>query len=271
MTQIFSISNQKGGVGKTTTAVNLSASLAAAEYSTLLVDLDPQGNSCSGLGIQKNQFTKSVYHVLIDQAQFSDIILPTDLDFLWIAPSNSDLVAADIELVSKFSREYKLKTALKLVKEKYDFVIIDCPPSLNLLTVNALSAADSVIVPVQCEYYALEGLSDLLKTINLIRDHLNPSLEIEGILLTMFDARNNLAHQVSQEIRKYFPEKIFKSVVPRNVKLGESPSHGKPILLYDIRSKGALAYLDLAQEIILRYQKINVNNEIINEHSVLAS
>ncbi len=276
MAHIFSISNQKGGVGKTTTAVNLAAGLAAAEYSTLLIDLDPQGNACSGLGIQKNQFENNIYHALVSDIPLSEVVLPTSLNFLKIIPSNSDLVAADLELVGRISRESRLKKIIEPISNQYDFIIIDCPPSLNLLTINALTAVNSVIVPVQCEYYALEGLSELLKTVKMIKDNLNSSLEIEGILLTMFDPRNNLSHQVAEEIKKYFPDKVFRSVIPRNVKLSESPSHGKPVLLYDIYSKGSIAYLDFTKEVLNKafgiHSVIEATKEnIIASQAVMAS
>ncbi len=275
MAHIFSISNQKGGVGKTTTAVNLAAGLAAAEYSTLLIDLDPQGNACSGLGIQKNQFENNIYHALVSDIPLSEVIVPTLLNFLKIIPSNSDLVAADLELVGRISRESRLKKIIEPISNQYDFIIIDCPPSLNLLTINALTAVNSVIVPVQCEYYALEGLSELLKTVKMIKDNLNSDLEIEGILLTMFDPRNNLSHQVAEEIKKYFPDKVFQSIIPRNVKLSESPSHGKPVLLYDIYSKGSIAYLDFTKEILNKtfgiQSLIETTKEKIANQVVMAS
>ena len=250
MGRVICIANQKGGVGKTTTAVNLSACIAAAEKRTLLVDIDPQANSTSGIGFDKDQLRENIYHILIQGYGIERIIKQTEIPYLDLAGSNVDLIGAEVELINELAREKKLDTVLQEVKGAYEYIFIDCPPSLGLLTINSLTAADSVIIPLQCEYYALEGLSQLLKTIRLIKRYLNPELEIEGILLTMFDVRNNLSHQVVEEVQSHFRDKVFKTIIPRNVKLSEAPSHGKPILLYDINSKGAESYLNLAREIL---------------------
>lgn len=252
MGKIITIANQKGGVGKTTTAINLAASLAVAEKKTLLIDLDPQANASSGLGISIPKEKEHIYHVLIGKKDISEVICNTELEFLKLVPSNQDLTGAEIELVNAISRETMLARALKKIEGSYDFIIIDCPPTLGLLTINALAACNSVLIPLQCEYYAMEGLGSLLNTINIVRDHINPDIKIEGILLTMFDSRNNLCHEVASEVRKNLPNEVFNSVVPRNVKLGESPSFGKPIILYDINSKGCSSYLGLAKEIVDR-------------------
>jgi len=252
MGRIFCISNQKGGVGKTTTAINLAASLAAAERKTLLIDLDPQGNAGSGLGIDRSTLTGSVYDGLINGRNLSDFVHPTELRYLDVIPATPDLTGAEVELVGLHKREFKLKEALGDLTKKYDFVLIDCPPSLGLLTLNALTAADAVLVPLQCEYYAMEGLAQLMSTIELVQKQLNPRLEVEGIVLTMFDPRANISHQVADEVRRVFPQLVFQAVVPRNVRLAESPSFGKPVLLYDIKSKGCEAYLAVARELLRR-------------------
>jgi chromosome partitioning protein len=250
MGRVIAIANQKGGVGKTTTAVNIAASLAAAEKRVLLIDSDPQGNSTSGMGIDKNEVVGSSYDLYTGKRMPDELIRQTHFSWLHVIPARIDLVGVEVELIQMISRERVLQKAIQPLRNNYDFIYIDCPPSLGLLTVNALTAADGVLIPVQCEYYALEGLTALMNTIKLIKQDLNPGLAIEGVLLTMFDGRNNLASQVADEVRKYFGNKVYNTMIHRNVTLSEAPSHGKPVLLYDIRSRGAQSYLDLAREVL---------------------
>jgi chromosome partitioning protein len=252
MTKVVAIANQKGGVAKTTTAINLSACLAELGRRVLLLDLDPQGNATSGMGVTKHKLTRCVYDVLINDVSLEQVIMKTDQKNLKIVPARIQLAGAEIELVSQISREAKLKIAIDNIKDSYDFIFIDCPPSLGLLTLNALTAATDVLIPIQCEYYALEGLTLLMNTLERVRKHLNPDLNILGALLTMFDARTNLAIQVVDEVKKYFPQKVFKTIISRNVRLSEAPSHGKPISSYDTRSRGAEVYRELAKEVLER-------------------
>lgn len=258
MTKIISIANQKGGVGKTTTAINVSSLLAAAEKKTLLVDIDPQSNSSSGLSISNHK--PSIYEVLIGAENVQNAIIDSHMPFMDILPSNINLVGAEIEMIDLEGREKILKNALSVINQRYDYIIIDCPPSLGILTLNALTASDSVLIPVQCEYFALEGLGQLLNTINIVKKHYNPGLEIEGVLLTMFDTRLKLSHQVADEVRKYFGEKVYSTVINRNVRISEAPSYGKPIILYDAISTGAQNYMAFTAELLERNSKSITTN-----------
>jgi chromosome partitioning protein len=250
MAKVIAIANQKGGVGKTTTAINLGASLAAADMRTLLIDLDPQSNATSGLGIRKKSYPRSTYDVVVHGHSLASVLQTTELEALVVAPASREPVGATVELAQEIDRDQRLKLAIEPLLDSYDYILIDCPPSLDILTVNALIAARSVLIPIQCEYFALEGVSELIENIRQIRRLRNPDLEIEGVLLTMFDERTNLSHQIMQDLQAFFGKQLFATIVPRNIRLGEAPSHGQPILLYDIKSKGAESYIRLAKEII---------------------
>ena len=264
MGKVISIANQKGGVGKTTTAINLAASLAAIEHPTLVIDIDPQSNTTSGLGIDVKTVTNLIYEVMIGSTDTTETIRSTELDFLDLVPAHINLVGAEIEMIDREDRERILDKAIGDLRDKYDFIIIDCPPSLGLLTINALTASDSIVIPVQCEYFALEGLGQLLNTIKIVRQHLNPDLDIEGVLLTMYDTRTRLSNQVAEEVKRYFDDRVFKSVIARNIRLAEAPSFGKPALLYDSTSTGSKNYLSLAREIIKKNRKLFKNSPVLS-------
>lgn len=259
MGKVMAVANQKGGVGKTTTAVNLGASLAQLGKRVLLIDCDPQGNATSGIGIKKSEIKQCIYDVLISEVNINDVLIQTQIPSLFVAPATIRLAGAEAELVGMMARDQRLRRALEKVKPDFDFILIDCPPSLGNLTLNALAAADSIVVPIQCEYYALEGLSQLMKTVQLVQRYSNPNLKIEGVVLTMYDNRTNLSNQVTDEVKRYFDNKVYKTIIPRNIRLSEAPSYGKPINLYDEKSKGAETYMELAKEVMASWQSPNVD------------